>query len=1231
MFRTRTPRSTTYRGTGRGRARSRFRGPARLPHDERGVTLIEVIVAFTVLMIALIPLSYLFTSTLIQAGQSDNELTALSLAEKWTEILSNQSPPTNNLGEVAVNTNSAPEGPITTSTTATVSITQTNSSTPGVLPTYTGPTSVAATSGTPTSFVTASTSNPQSAYLILPDSSAEIEFFYTGQNTTSFIGITGWYSGTPVSSDISDPTVAITVDSPATIAGYQQPTPSATKGGTTYSLQAEYQWTTSQDVNIGSTTLASGSGSLPQGTLTLTSSTGFAAGPSKVDVTTSAGVQVVSYTSISGNVLEGTSGGTGTIAAGDIVVQDVDKPDLCQSGSPKLLELTMTVGWGPNANTSNDNVQDSVILNYPPSGIQTLGFIALQFTGDTTATDSQGDSWNERVQAPPVTISGPQTLTIQPDSNGCAFAQVEPSTSSTYTVTVNDAVNGTPYSTTYGPPAPSFVANGSGTTVVSGTLQTAPATTITVGSTASFPSSGGSIAIGGGTNTTYTATCTGTTATTFTGCTLASGGPVTLSSGEPVSEVVGGIVQQPTQEQQSGITVSVGAVTNLTALYPTAYPAYDQGSQISLSYPSSSAVEDGVTCPGDSSLTCVSTGESGTGAVVNSANQTTWTTATIPGAAGTVTRIASVACAGTVECVGVGYGGGNGVILDQSGSTGSLAVPNDATALTGVTSLTEITCPSSTDCVAIGTSATGAAVLNDTITGGIDTWSAITLPANVTGLSQLACPAGGTGCVAIGTTSSPSAGTPIIVSGGYTGTWAASTSTGPAYTLSSLSSVACPTAVSCVMTGTGKIGSASTATPIVVAGTATTTMAASALSVGYDSFPTGTTVTALTGLTCLTSPRCLVLGTTSTAPFVMYVGSASASTLTTDALPTVSGTPVSSLTQMACPSSSVCVLIGAAGSSPAILSGAISSGSTSDTWTSATVPAVTGTGVILNQVSCASTTSCAITGSGTNTTTTQPSAFLWGSSGGTATANWQAVSLPTSNPALYLSGISCTTSGSPTYCSAVGASATGAVVLSSNSGPTGSWAAVTPANLTGSYVQGVPIEANNSNLSPNPSATVVPAGGATDATSLPDIYPFSGGYSLLAGDCYTSPELGAGSFNVAQATTTPGASSSATIPLGMIEVQVLHASGAQIGFPYSGATLTLTSTATAPCGTDSYTLPTTGPDGLSRTAVPYGSYTLTVTTSSSTTTVANVTVGGSSVTVGSTNYLFPNPITETVA
>ena len=89
-------------------------GP-RVDAGDDGVTLIEVMVAFVVLMVALIPLSYLFTTSLIQAGQSKNQQTALSIAERWTETLSNTSPPVNpNSGAVIVDTTEPPSGPAPT-------------------------------------------------------------------------------------------------------------------------------------------------------------------------------------------------------------------------------------------------------------------------------------------------------------------------------------------------------------------------------------------------------------------------------------------------------------------------------------------------------------------------------------------------------------------------------------------------------------------------------------------------------------------------------------------------------------------------------------------------------------------------------------------------------------------------------------------------------------------------------------------------------------------------------------------------------------------------------------------------------------------------------------------------------------------------------------------------------------------------------------------------------------
>ena len=126
------------------------------------------------------------------------------------------------------------------------------------------------------------------------------------------------------------------------------------------------------------------------------------------------------------------------------------------------------------AQRRHNNVQDSVVIDYPPSGIQTLGFIALQVNGDSTALDSQGNPWSTRVQAPPVTVTQTsglptqKTLTIYPDQNGCAFAQVEPGT---YTVALNNATTGQPFSNdTYG--SPPFVENALGSVSVQRTHPT---------------------------------------------------------------------------------------------------------------------------------------------------------------------------------------------------------------------------------------------------------------------------------------------------------------------------------------------------------------------------------------------------------------------------------------------------------------------------------------------------------------------------------------------------------------------------------------------------------------------------------------------------------------------------------------------------------------------------------------------------------------------------------------
>ena len=372
------------------------------------------------------------------------------------------------------------------------------------------------------------------------------------------------------------------------------------------------------------------------------------------------------------------------------------------------------------------------------------------------------------------------------------------------------------------------------------------------------------------------------------------------------------------------------------------------------------------------------------------------------------------------------------------------------------------------------------------------------------------------------------------------------------------------------------------------------------------------------GIVCPLSTECLLTGRTTTAPFVLY-GATTASTSVTFAADTLP-TGVGSLAQMACPSSTACVLIGlTTASAPTILSGAITGPTTPDTWTSVTVPPPPAGDAItqLSQVNCWSSPMCAITAIGTNASG-QPMAFLLGSSGSTTT--WTAAALPTANPALYLSGVVCVSPGTGT-CTAVGAGAEGAVELASTSGPTGAWSDQTASLLasqsstqqSGVNTTGIPVEINNANLQPSVYQTLITPGWTTSPTTpLPPLFPFFSGYAMFAGDCSTESITG---LNVAQATTVPGSSSTTTIPLSLFSVQVLHASGTSVGLPYA-ATLSLTSTAASPCGADTYPLQAAGVDGLSRTEVPYGTYTLSITTAGGTTTVSSVTVGGSSVTVG---------------
>lgn len=1115
--------------------------------------------AFSVLLVALIPLAYLFTTAVIQAGQSDNQLAGLSIAEGWAETLSNTTPPVNfSTGAVIVDTSEPPSGPA-----PTFSATVTGSSLGSAL----NAVSVIHLNST-ASFALASAAVPQVANVTTGSGASTL---VVPISYTSTAGNTLTCATNPCSSATGTMSGAVTQ---AEIA-----TPTETRGGTTYKISSEYEWETAQNTGIVTTTYSGGSNlSLPLGgaNLPVTSVTNFLpATPSSPQtakvVTQSNGLQTIFYTGIQTSpslALTGVTGGTGTVLPNARVKQN-PKPNLCTAGTPQLLKVTVTVSWGPNAD--QNQVQDSVILNYPPFGVQTLGFIALQFAGDSLAADSQMNPWSERVTAIPVQFSGPQVLNLYPDAYGCVFAQVLPGN---YSVTVGQPAANVPPGSTYG--SPQFVAN----------------------------------AVGGAS----------TPAGTYTGNVWSP----------PTSEPVGTV---PT------LTVNVGAVTRVQGIAPSNYPPFDQASTLALNYPSSTAVQDGASCPGAGQITCITSGPSSAGSEqISWTNGSTWSSPSLPGGVA-LTRLTWVSCAGSGACIGVGYGP-NGVVILHAATSPPALTAYSMTALAGLNAsgatLTQVSCPSATQCVAIGTTNTGAGVvLSGTIgtSAATDSWVADTLPTTTTSLSSLQCPVGATGCVALATTSS----TPVIVSGPTAGpgAWASWTTPGSgptSFTVSALSQLVCPSTTTCLATGVGRVNGAASG-PVVLSGAAGGSGFAVAVPWIADSVP-GTTLTSLSSITCPVPGKCLVAGTgtsgSTTGAFFLY--GPTAGPMGTE-FPLKSSATVTALSSVTCPAAGNCVAIGNQTGTPVIFSVVVNAPATADTFTADTVPSGSGSVASLNGLVCPAASACLI--SGTGTVAGNPVGLLIdsGAVAGSGTT-WSTASLPSTDNVLYFDGIDCTSGPSGT-CTAVGATPTGAVILSSGGGPTGSWSDGTPPGLTGYATQGVPVEINNSLLasgitSNHTYVTAVTAGSVTNVTLLPLVFPFSNGYNLFAGDC---PSEGSNAYALNQAATIPGGIAGSTsgmapttIPLGVLSISVASPG---TGLPHPGVTLTLKSTPSAGCGTDSYTLQTSAVDGSSRTEVPFGSYSLYLNGSSTaygTLVVSANSVVLSGATLGNGTYVLPGPV-----
>jgi hypothetical protein len=906
-------------------------------------------------------------------------------------------------------------------------------------------------------------------------------------------------------------------------------------------------------------------------------------------------------------------------------------PDLCSSGGAQVLNLQVTVTWG-----RAQQVTDTTILDYPPPGIPMDGFYQLQLAGATGASDVGWNSWSSRVQAIPVTFTEitPTPYVnppIYPDQYGCVFAELIPGT---YTVSVKDPSAGTPTGTSYG--SPSFVENlgTDGNPIEPKSLFVANANPVTP------------VTIAPGVTTPLT------TLYYDEGSTVGLSYPSSTSTADGVT--CPGIGQITCVSEGEGTTGSQGWPNP-----PNATLAWTSGSTWSSAVMPSSPSSTRIASVACATAACIGVGYGLTGTgpqgVIIADSTTTQPGAgntTIP--AGTVTADAiptNLVCPSSTPCVA---------------------------------SLTNVICPTPTACVAWGTlstpglpSTTGLpVVLAGTISSSGDTWSQVTLPSGPTNtmatLNQVACTPD-LNCVAVGSATPGdlwgwAASGPLFVAG-TGGTWFAPPV--PSTVLGNppnLTQVACPSAGHCMAIGTGQIMKIINGLPVLTGGLPvwgpTIPIVVSAL---FDPGTPGTIAwtpvlpsvepSSFSQLVCPPSNpsnpsnTCLAVGTYG-GQAVIYSGTAGSegSTGSID-LPilvlrvdySVPNAP-SSLSQVTCPSSpssTVCVAIGSSSTGPVILSsGAIG---TTDTWSANSIP----TGITsVSAVSCSNTTSpnpptCAIAAScpipntttcsaSTTTPSTPAAAILSGSPGSSAT--WSPVSpLPS---ALYLTGISCTpTGGTSSTCSAVGASPSGAVIMTSVTGPGGTWNDHTSdrlLKLTGSPTSNIPIELTGGGLQNTSGSngwwnpvlnTKTGSPIIANTTSILDIFPFAAGYGVSAGDCPNEDVVGgAGS---AVAATVPGntaASPGVIVPLAVLAIQVNSPAGA----PELGDLLTLTATTSgtvgSPCAPDTYTLQPTGPDGLSRTEVPFGSYSLKVGSSSTTSTVV---VAPGVVTVGSTVYTLP--------
>jgi hypothetical protein len=352
-----------------------------------------------------------------------------------------------------------------------------------------------------------------------------------------------------------------------------------------------------------------------------------------------------------------------------------------------------------------------------------------------------------------------------------------------------------------------------------------------------------------------------------------------------------------------------------------------------------------------------------------------------PGSPGGMTST-SVACPSASSCVMAGS------YADSSGNTQALLVTGSGTSWTAANVplpanaaadryafLSSVACPSASSCVAAGVYADSSgneqALL---VTGSGTSWTAAEapLPANAAAdrgvnLTSLACPSASS-CVAAGVYADSSGnGQGLLVTGSGT-SWTAAKAPLPANAAADPAvfpgSVACASASSCVATGT-YTDSSGNVQGLLVTGSGTSWTAAKApLPANAAADPAGT----LSSVACPSASSCVAAGrytdSSGNQQALLVTGSGSSWTAAEAPLPANAGSGAD-LDSVACPSASSCVAAGTYTDSSGNGQGLLVTGS-GTSWTAAEAPlpanAAAGRVVFLGSVACPSASSCVAAG-----------------------------------------------------------------------------------------------------------------------------------------------------------------------------------------------------------------------------------------------------------------------------